>query len=124
MTKPTFIDAFRKARRRQGAFTGDKNYQEQIKLTADDLYDDFKDEKEADVLHALDRLGKSNEIINYANIKRLVDENRSNREWGKTKKEPEIEDDPTMEEVYEQFPSSIREMFDKLTKDKKMGGRG
>ncbi len=107
MTKPVFIAAFSKARRRQNAFTGDKKYRDGIREMVDTLYDDFRDEDEADVVHALDVLGKSNEVINYANIRRGVDESRASRERGQRKPEPKPEGDLVPK-------AQVRGMLDKL----------
>ena len=79
------------------------------------IYGEFKGENEADVLHALDCLGKTNEVINYANIMRYVGENKTNREWGnsnKRKAKPPIEGSPAPE--YEDMPPETQKAIDKF----------
>ncbi len=110
MTKSTFITAINQATLMQNCYTDKKR----MVAMWDILYGEFKGENEADVLHALDCLGKTNEVINYANIMRYVGENKTNREWGnsnKRKAKPQIEGSPAPE--YEDMPPETQKDIDK-----------
>ena len=72
MTKPDFTAHLNRARVCQSAFP----FQDTAvrALYYDTLYDKFKNERDEDVIKALDRIGDTNTTINYANVKALIDE--------------------------------------------------
>ncbi|KKM85248.1 hypothetical protein LCGC14_1291000 [marine sediment metagenome] len=109
MTKPTFIAAINQATLMQNCYTDKKR----MVAMWDLLYNKLKGNDEADVIYALDCLGESNDVINYANIMRYVGENKKNREWGKSNKR---QAEPLMEgssaPKYEDMPPEVQKTID------------
>ena len=113
MTKTTFIAAIQRATLAQNAFTGDKKYKQKLTAVWDVLYEDLCNESDEDVIAALKSIGKTNEVINYANIMRYVGENKKNREWGnrnKRKAKPQIEGSPGPK--YEDMSPEVQKTID------------
>ena len=106
MDKPTFTTHLKRAQDSQGPYkiTGSRR---------DVLYEDLCNESDEDVIAALKSIGKTNEVINYANIMRYVGENKKNREWGnrnKQKPEPPMEGSPAPK--YENMPPEVQKTID------------